>query len=110
MAKAKAKRRNGKKRLTIPLMVVAGFIPGVTEVYAHRAEGMEGVGAAASRIYLGYAGTNRFGYNDTIGFHPYLLRYGTLPIVVGAALHWLLGTKLGINRAIARAGIPFIRV
>jgi hypothetical protein len=88
---------------------VAGFIPGAGNLWAHRGEGLEGIGAAASRIYLGYASTNRFGYNDTLGFHPYLLKYGTMPLLAGFAVHWL-ANKIGMNRAIARAGIPFVRI
>lgn len=108
MARSK-KRVNRKPKFTIPIAVAAGFAPGVSAIYAHRGNGIEGMTAEASRIYLGWAGTNRFGYNDTIGFHPYLLKFGTLPILAGILVHKFAG-RLGVNRMLSRAGIPIIRV
>lgn len=37
------------------------------------------------------------------------MRHGTLPIAVGYGVHWV-AAKAGINRAIARAGIPIFRI
>lgn len=108
MAKRKTFFRKAKQ-LTIPVSIVAGFVPGIANVVAHRRGGAEEMAAEASRIYLGWAGTNRFGYNDTLGFHPYLLKFGTLPIIMGALAHKFIGGKLGVNRALQAAGVPFIR-
>jgi hypothetical protein len=35
---------------------------------------------------------------------------GTGSIALGLAVHWLVGTKLGLNKALRRSGIPFIRI
>lgn len=105
------KRWYHKPKMTIPLAIVAGFIPGVSNVVTHfKNDGIEGAGAEASRIFLGYASTNKYGYNDKIGFHPYLLKYGTLPVVAGFMAHWLIGGKLGVNRMLGRMGIPLVRL
>jgi len=37
------------------------------------------------------------------------LKYGGLPIIAGFAAHWV-ASKTGINRAIARSGIPFVSI
>jgi hypothetical protein len=107
---AKTKKRASKPKMTFPLAVIAGFVPGASLVAGKfKAGGLEYGAAEASRVFLGYASTNKFGYNDPIGFHPYLLKYGMYPILAGFLIH-KLANKLGINGAIARAGIPFVRV
>lgn len=103
------KRHFRKAKTTIPLAIVAGFVPGAMSIYAHRGNGIEGMAAEASRVFLGYASTNKYGYNDSIGFHPYLLSYGTGPVLAGFLAHWI-ASKTGVNRMIARSGIPFIRI
>ncbi len=105
-------KRGGRRRqgFELPLAIVAGFAPGAMSLWAHRSNGAEGIAAEASRIYLGYAGTNKFGYNDTLGFHPYLLKYGTIPIVAGLLIHKIVGGKLGVNRVLRQANIPFVRI
>lgn len=106
----KRKRTRSKAKMTVPLAIVAGFVPGGANVITHfKNDGVEGAAAEASRIFLGYASTNKFGYNDTIGFHPYLLKYGTMPVVAGILAHFV-ATKFGINRAIARMGVPLVRI
>jgi hypothetical protein len=109
MATKKKTRVYHKPKMTIPLGIVAGFAPGVSDIWAHRGGGVEQMAAEGSRIYLGFAGTNNFGYNDTIGFHPYLLKYGTLPLAAGVLAH-KLANKFGVNRMLKSAGIPFIRI
>lgn len=108
--KVRSSRRNGVGKMKVPLAVVAGLMPGVANVWAHRNDDpskLQGMAAAASRVFLGYASTNKYGYNDTIGFHPYLLSYGTGPLLAGFAVHWI-ANKVGINRALSR--IPFLSI
>lgn len=102
-------RRRHKTGFTVPISIVAGFAPGLSTVWSHKAGGPAEMAAEASRVYMGYASTNQYGYNDTIGFHPYLLKYGTLPVVMGVLAHKFIGGKLGLNRMIAKAGIPILR-
>jgi predicted cobalt transporter CbtA len=82
------------------MAVVAGFVPTVVGVWERRASGKQ----VADYLKAGWTGldtNNRFNLAN--------LRQGLLPVVAGFIVHMFAG-KLGINRAIARAGIPFIRI
>lgn len=103
------KKMHTKRKMTIPMAVVVGMAPGIGTVYAHRGGGLEEMSAEASRVYLGYAGTNKFGYNDQVGFHPYLLKFGTGPILAGLLVHQF-ANRLGLNRVLAQSGIPLVRI
>lgn len=103
---ARKKKKNGFKRklmaMTIPITVVAGIAPGVVKVYEARGGGVSGMAREAGRIYTGVDFWNG---QFNIGF----ARYGLLPIIAGIIAH-KIANKLGINRALASAGIPLIRV
>jgi hypothetical protein len=104
MARARAHHR--AKSTTIPLAIVAGFIP--TAGYAlagFRQGGETGMTEGIARI------TARLtGYSITENkFHGMELVKGYGPILLGFITH-KLASKLGINRAIARAGIPLLRI
>lgn len=112
MAKTK-KRSRGKNGFTVPIAIVAGLLPAASNIVK---KGMDtrsfnAAGQEASRILLGYNPATRYewGYNENPGWYPHLLKYGLYPILFGFAGHWLAG-KIGINRALGRAGIPFIRI
>jgi hypothetical protein len=108
--RSKKASRRSRGKFTLPLAVVAGFIPGARNVYHHwQWGGFARAGAEASRIFLGYSTTNEYGYNDTIGFHPYLLKYGALPVLYGFLAHWV-ANKVGVNRMLTRMKIPIIRI
>jgi len=100
MAKKKHRR---KARQTLPLAVVAGFVPPARIIYAEsQANGIEGGAVAASRIFLGYDSSSaRWDFQQ--------LQYGFGPILVGFAIH-KVAQMVGINRALASAKIPFIRI
>lgn len=106
--KTRARRRyfprfkgaRSRPKLTIPMAVVAGFVPTITGVWSRRSDG----NAVADYLKAGWTGLgpdNRFNLAN--------FRVGLLPVVAGFIVHMFAG-KLGINRAIARAGIPFIRI
>jgi hypothetical protein len=103
MAKAKKKhrRRNG---LTIPLAVVGGFGPGVARtIAATTSTGFTTGMYEASRIYTGYdPATGSFNFAN--------MKYGTGPALLGVLVHKFIGGKLGINRVLAGAGIPLLRL
>lgn len=102
MAKKKGKRK--KSQITMPLAVVAGFVP--PGLIIHResqgGRGVEGAAMAASRIFLGYDSMSA-----TWNFNQ--LKYGFGPILVGFAVH-KIASMVGINRALGAAKIPFIRI
>jgi len=101
MAKKKHRR---KPQMTMPLAVVAGFVPPGRIIWAESqgGRGIEGGAIAAGRIFLGYDSTTaRWDFNQ--------LQYGFGPILMGFGIH-KVAQMVGINRALAAARIPFIRV
>jgi len=94
------KRRYSKPKMTIPLSVVAGFVPVVVGVWNRRNSGTE-VGNYLQSSFTGVGTDGKFSFAN--------LKTGLLPIVAGFGVHMIAG-KLGINRAIARARIPFVRI
>lgn len=101
MAKNKKfhKRGNG---IRVPLAVVAGFAPLATNVY-----NVSG-GGIPRMLWMGTQAIT--GYDTDTGkwWGPNLMK-GTVPIMLGIMVHKIAG-RLGVNRAIGSAGIPFIRI
>jgi len=106
MAKRRSTKRHSKAGMTIPLAVVAGFAPlALGEIGAVR-RALAGDTAGAAQQAVIYA----TGYNtDTKSFHwpTFMGSYG--PILAGMVVHKLAG-RLGVNRALGKAGVPFIRI
>lgn len=104
-----AKRRGKKPGFTLPLAVVAGFGPVAVRTWQYG-------------NYYGWLGNENSGLaefsRDMIGINPYStpvkfegwrLQYGLLPVAIGLGIH-KVASMLGINRMIARAGIPVVRI
>ncbi len=100
---ARRGKHHRKQGMTIPLAVVGGFAPlTIATVNGFRAGGMQ---YGADRLVWGLTG-----YSPTAGrWDVNGLRVGALPIGVGFLIH-SLASRLGINRALSRARIPFIRI
>lgn len=91
------RRRPGAK---IPLAIVAGFVPLGAGIWARK----------ASPTTLGqYVLGSLTGYVPGQGFSTQYMAEGAMPILAGFATHWIAG-RLGINRALGRAGVPLIRI
>jgi hypothetical protein len=103
MAKEK-KRRNGGRGLTIPLAVVAGLTPPLISIAGKFPEGgIKLCMQEASRIFTGW--------DPVIGQYDITwMKFGALPVILGGLAHRFIGGKLGINRALSKAGIPFLRL
>jgi len=110
MAKSKAvsRRRYFVKRgvrkaakMTIPLAVVAGFVPTAVGVWNRRSSGQ----AVADYLQQGFTGITP----GTGQFNLANLRVGLLPIAAGFAVH-KFASMIGVNRAMARARIPLLRI
>jgi hypothetical protein len=88
---------------TISLGVIAGLAPlAITSVEAFQQMGLRGVPHNVVMKLTGYDyWENKFSSTQ--------LMQGVGPIFAGYGAHWL-ASKLGINRMIARSGIPFIRI
>lgn len=99
----KSKRRHSRGGFTVPLAVVAGFGPMLADVvHGYQTGGI----ASASNDLL----ANVTGYDARAKRWDFqLLMRGMGPVVAGMLVHKFAG-KLGINRAMSKAGIPFIRI
>lgn len=91
-------------QFTIPLGLVAGMAPTVIHtVNEARVNGIE------SGVKVGMRGLT--GYNvDNGQWHFSSLKEGLLPLLIGMAAHKFVGGSLGVNRALASARVPFIRI
>jgi hypothetical protein len=100
---ARGKSHHHKKQFTLPLAAVAGFVPLGLSIYNARAGGIAEMGATITKRLTGYD-------PDTAKWDANNMKCGTFAIILGAAVHWLVGGKLGVNRMIARAGVPIFRI
>ena len=105
MAKKKARRRN--KRFTIPIGLVAPLAAVGLDAYKDASQFSGGFYAPrfVDRLMYGMTGYSYLA-ND---WKLWRLQYGLLPIGVGFMAH-KLASKIGINRALASAGVPWIRI
>jgi hypothetical protein len=103
---AKKRKQHSKPGMTIPVAVIAGFAPLGIGLLGAVKRGMAGDMAGMSQEMT----IRTTGYNtDTKSFHwpTFMQSYG--PIVAGLVIH-KAASRLGVNRALARAGVPFLRV
>lgn len=97
----RSKARRSKAKMTIPIAVIAGFVPVVNGVWNRRNSG-QAISDYLQTNFTGITpGTGQFSFGN--------LKGGLLPIIMGFAVH-MVASKVGINRAIGRASIPFIRI
>lgn len=100
MAKAKWHRR---PKATLPLAIVGGFVP--LAMFAYDGFQTGGITNAAGRVAQRLTGWdyshNTFVYSE--------LAKGWFPILGGIFAH-TVAQRLGINRALAKAGVPLIRI
>lgn len=95
------RRMGHKKKFTLPIAIVAGFMPAVVGVYNRRSSATE-MGNFLQAGFTGITpGTGKFNFAN--------LRTGAIPLVAGFVAH-MIASKVGLNRVIARAGIPVIRI
>lgn len=102
---AKEKKRRKKKGFTVPLAVVAGFMPIVGNYQRIRGQGFTQGKAAveAAGAITGYS------VNSSKWSFQTLREGGSWGILAGMIVH-KVASRVGINRALASAGIPFIRI
>ena len=101
---AKAKRRGGRGGFTVPLAVLAGFAPMTADVIHGYQTG--GLKSAANDLLANVSGYDARA--KTWSFS--LLARGMGPVVLGLLVHKIVGNRLGVNRALARAGVPLLRL
>ena len=115
-----AKRRYSRKRsrrrggMTIPLAPIAGLAAGLASGSAWSGGAsvisrlMEGnITDAAKIACFNYTGIDPY----TGTFDPNGLKTGLLPLIMGALVHKFVGgAPLNINRMLAAARVPFVRI
>lgn len=102
VVKVRSRRKAG---FTLPLAAIAGFGPLAGQIYFgyKTGRGLEGM------IHYGVAALT--GYDTDGGpWQPmYAVKNGLGPIILGVMVH-KLASKLGVNRTLAGAGVPWIRI
>ena len=102
---AKRAKVHRKKSFTLPIAVVAGFVPpaiDLLDTWRGTSEGPKAVAIEACRIFTGLD-------YWSMQWQPTRLKWGLFPVVGGVLVH-KLANKLGVNRLLAQAGVPVIRV
>ncbi|MFQ5852983.1 MAG: hypothetical protein ACE5JU_20675 [Candidatus Binatia bacterium] len=99
-----ARRKKRKRRSpTIPIAPIAGLLAGLTppaqQLFAGDPQG------AANLLVASYTGWDM----DAQAFNPAALSMGLVPLLIGTSVH-ILASKLGVNRILGRAGVPFVRI
>jgi hypothetical protein len=100
---ANRKKSYRRKGFQLPIAIVSGLVPGVIKVWEAGREGISAAAREAGEIYTGFDFWNK---QFTFG----KMLYGIGPIVLGGLVHKYVGGKMGINNALSRAGVPFIRL
>jgi len=104
MAKKDEKKTRKKKGFTIPVAIVApmGMVAAKTtkiSIY----DGIENGMNHLSQVMTG------FDLKDGIDFEWTRMKQGLFPIALGYLAH-KVASKFGLNRALASAGVPWIRI
>lgn len=100
---AKKKRRGGSRKMTISLAVIGGLAPTAYSTwYGYKADGARGA--------MGNLGMRLTGYDFRDGkFKLQELFNGVGPLLLGGLVH-KVANQMGLNRMIAKSGIPVFRI
>ncbi len=113
---ASKRRKGGKRRMarskgyshhrtgfTLPMGVVLGFVPLVARgIDLYKAGGAMGVRGLSKALVPYDTVTHKMDFSE--------LGYGLWPILTGLAVHKVVGSWLGVNKALGAARVPFIRI
>jgi hypothetical protein len=109
-------RRFHKAKMTIPLAIVAGALPGILDTVKNGSSNGWGTNGSDSGMttFLG----DFFGVQTPAAAEAYTggktwstwrLKYGLYPLLIGFAGHYA-AQKFGLNRMLARARVPLVRI
>jgi hypothetical protein len=101
---ARRKKRTTRRSFKLPIAAVGGFIPLVAGTVGNMQSmgAVEGLKSSTSLIMPYDASTGRFTMSG--------LGRGLLPIMLGFVVHKLIGGSLGVNKMLAAARVPVIRL
>jgi len=103
----KKERKHFTRQTTVSLGIILGLAPGVVNVFnTTQKYGINEGMRYATQIYTGYNPADGSFHIAGSASHT---RDGLMPLLAGFGLH-VAAQKFGINRMIARAGIPFVRI
>jgi len=96
--------RSMAKRTTVPIGLVAGMLPGVTRSFnVFQSKGAQSGANEALAIYTGFdPQTRQWSIQN--------MQFGLIPLIAGLLLSRFVGGGLGINRMLARARVPLLRI
>jgi len=101
----RAKRAHHKAKFSLPLAALAGFGPLAYNLWQDSK-----MGSVAPQQMLSDVIASLTGWDIGTGtWRPQHLLRGAVPIIGGMAIHKMAG-RFGVNRMLARAGIPVIRI
>ena len=116
MAKRRGSKVMHKAKMTIPLAIVAGAVPGVIDVVKNGSSngwGTDGSDSGMTTLLGDFFGIQTpaaaTAYTNGKTFSTWRLKYGLYPLLAGFAMHWG-ANKLGVNRMLARNKVPLIRI
>ena len=99
------KRSRGSRKLTIPIAPIAGLLAGLAKPIEHALAG--NFDTAFNHLSINYTGVHPV----TGRFNPEWLKIGLMPLVMGCLVHKFVGgAPLNLNRVLANAGVPYIRI
>lgn len=97
-----------RKHFTIPLAVCVGFARPVWGFFYRAKQGnWTGEDGAFAELSRTMTGINPF--TTPMKYEAWRMTYGLYPVLIGLAIH-KLADYTGLNRMIARAGVPIIRL
>ena len=96
--------RRRARKMTIPIAPIAGLAAGMVQPVDYAIKG--DYYQAGRYLVANYTG---FDISD-MTWVPSNLYRGLLPLVIGFGVHQVVGNWLGVNRALANAKVPFIRI
>lgn len=105
------KKRRGRREMTIPLAPVLGLAAGL----ASSRTGPSPIKYLMDGNYeyaIAAAAQNYLGYDPIKGkFDVNYLQAGLIPLILGGVIHkYVGGSPLNVNRVLAAAGVPLIRI
>lgn len=104
-----ARRRSYKKfhrskSFTLPIAPIVGLAVGLGGPLNMAIAG--NIDGAIEQLGLNYTGYSMHAKN----WDAMRMQNGLLPLVIGGLVHKFVGGKLGINKMLASAGVPIIRI
>ena len=106
----KSKRRHHKPKFTLPVAVIGSMLPSLMFVVnGYRGTqgygtGFDGLTHNATEVFTGYQ-------TDTRKWRPMdnMIPRFVGPVLLGTLVH-KMANKLGVNRSLKNAGIPWVRI